>query len=204
MSPHPVGSRYCARDPADNITGYVDSHRTVSCPRGTRYKYLPEGSVCISQAPACPVANLTPITDTIALQHEKGQFAGSPDTENLTPQTSTGMACIIQKAAAEKVTARITSGFRPPAYQAHIREVWDKWHLLKSNNADECKTIKNNVRSHWVKHGLVRRPVQSSNHSTGKAVDIAGIPADSADQMAKDYIMFRPEPQNDPVHFQLR
>lgn len=153
--------------------------------------------------PPCPVAPLTPITDAVALQHENGPYRGNPDLEHVTAATSTGAACIRQAVAALNGAATVTSGFRPPAYQTHLREVWDKWQLLKNNTTEACRVIKVDVRTHWDFHGMVRQPGQTSNHSLGTAVDMGGVPADSADTIATQCTMNRPL-ADDPVHYQPR
>lgn len=154
--------------------------------------------------PVCPVAPLLPITDPLALEHEFGQYSDKPDLERLTPQVRNGAACILQKSATLKAGTRISSGHRPHAYQAHLRELWDKWQLLKKNTSESCRLIKADVYAQWLHHELVRRPVENSNHSVGKAVDIKRVPAASADQIAEQCGMYRPEPGRDPVHFQAR
>ena len=154
--------------------------------------------------PTCPVAALQSITDPVAREHEEGRYVRNPDMDNVTVQVRAGAACVVQTTAGFQATARITSGFRPPAYQAHLREVWDKWKQLVNNSTESCRAIKMEVQAHWVKHGLVRQPVRNSNHSSGGAVDIAGVPAAQADLIAAECNMFRPEPVEDPVHFQPR
>lgn len=115
-----------------------------------------------------------------------------------------GAACIIQLSAAAGARPRITSAYRPRTYQAHLRDVWDKWQLLKSDTTETCKERRTQVEIEWNKHALVRQPVVDSNHTRGTAVDIAGVPDASADAFAAQCAMRRPEPGNDRVHFQLR
>ena len=153
--------------------------------------------------PSCPVAALTPITDPVALLHENGQYAGRPDLDNVNANVSAGASCIVQKAAALRANAVITSGFRPAAYQSHLREVWDKWQLLKNNSSPQCATIKAEVGSHWVRHAIVRQPGTVSNHTSGNAVDIAGVPSVDADSIAKGCNMKRPL-SDDSVHYEPR
>jgi D-alanyl-D-alanine dipeptidase len=146
---------------------------------------------------------LNQITDPVALMHESGQYAGRPDLDNVNANVRAGASCIVQRAAALKANAVVTSGFRPPAYQSHLREVWDKWQLLKNNSSPECATIKAEVRTHWVQHAIVRQPGTTSNHSSGNAVDIAGVPSSDADSIAEGCNMRRPL-SDDPVHYEPR
>jgi hypothetical protein len=198
------GDPYCDQTPAEVDQVAITGYRHVSCPSGTQYRYSPNGSVCVSTLQACAVAPLTPITDPIAIEHEEGQYAGHPDLDHVTSATSAGAECIVQRATTAHSTPRITSGYRPAAYQRHLREVWDKWQLLKDDNTVMCSTVKADVRKHWLKHGMVRQPVVNSNHSSGNAVDIAGVDQATADLIAAQCNMQRPEPVNDKVHFQPR
>jgi|GEM_PF-5841418 len=149
----------------------------------------------------CPVPPLTPITDPAARVHEDGRYAAQPDLDNLNSRTQTGMACILQRAAGEGIVATITSAYRPAQYQSHLQEVYDKWQLLKDNAQPECQEVKDAVRREFNKHRVIRRPVNNSQHSTGNAVDIAGIPGERADSIAAACNMYRPEPSKDRVHF---
>jgi hypothetical protein len=160
--------------------------------------------LCISSAPPCPVAPLQPITDPVAKEHESGNYRRNADLEHVTPRLKSGALCILQKSVALNPSVYVASGYRPPTYQAHLREVWDKWQLLKGDSTEACRAIKAEVQVHWKEHGLVRRPVLNSNHSSGDAVDFGLVPPDQADQIAKECSMFRPEPVGDPVHFQPR
>lgn len=162
----------------------------------------------LPRVPVCPVADLQPITDPVAQSHEDGQYATEPDLDSVTAATRSGAACIVALVGqTSNGPADITSGFRPPAYQKHLREVWDKWQLLKNNNTPECITVKQGVRKHWLKHNIKVRPGSPSNHSEGKAVDISGVPPLSADFIAGLCNMVRPYLSSKPpdtVHYQPR
>lgn len=153
----------------------------------------------------CPVAPLTQITDPVAIQHENGQYSGGhPDLDHVTQATRDGTSCVVQHALAQApgTNAHPTSGFRPPAYQRHIREVWDKWQQLQNNNSSACASVKEAVRVEWIKHGpFAHQPGATSNHSSGKAVDIGGVPQGNADAIASQCNMRRPVP-NDRVHYE--
>jgi hypothetical protein len=158
----------------------------------------------VCEVDTCPVAPLTPVTDPVVVEHEVGRYASRPDMDNLNARARAGAACILQRAAALGAAAETSSGYRPPAYQAHLREVWDKWQLLKNNNDEGCRERKQQIAAERKRHLIIRRPVAVSNHSTGNAVDISGVPAAGADSIAAGCGMFRPEPATDPVHFQPR
>jgi hypothetical protein len=158
----------------------------------------------LCEVDSCPVPPLAPVTDPVALEHESGRYANEPDVENLSERVRSGLTCILQRSNGLGANAKASSGFRPAAYQAHLREVWDKWQELKNNGEERCRLTKQQVAAEWVRHELVRRPVLFSNHSAGNAVDIKRVPAPHADAIASACGMFRPEPNNDPVHFQSR
>ena len=124
--------------------------------------------------------------------------------DHVTDAVRVGAACIIQMSAGAGRNAEVTSGFRPATYQAHLREVWDKWQLLKDNSDASCRDTKAQVEAEWDRHQLVRQPVQNSNHPSGNAVDIKNVPATRADAIAVSCKMYRPEPVNDRVHYQPR
>lgn len=145
----------------------------------------------------CPVKPLLPSTDPAAQEHETGPYSKNPDMEHVSEAVKAGATCIKQR----ERNAEVTSGFRPQAYQDHLREVWDKWAILKNDNTEACKKIKDEVWRHDRKHRMKHQPGITSNHTTGTAVDFGGITAASADKTAKACNMHRPY-ANDPVHFQ--
>ncbi|XHO07843.1 hypothetical protein ACEQUB_p01090 (plasmid) [Ralstonia syzygii] len=96
------------------------------CPPNTALIRVGNTDYCATPpTQTCPVADLTPITDPVALQHENGQYSGGhPDLDHVTQTTRDGTSCIVQHALAQAPGTNVhpTSGFRPPAYQRHIRE----------------------------------------------------------------------------------
>ena len=65
----------------------------------------------------------------------------------------------------------MNSAYRPQEYQDHLREIWDKWSLLKDSNEEVCREIKKVVESEFTFHKLLgsQRPAVVSNHSRGEA-----------------------------------
>lgn len=154
--------------------------------------------ICQARQP-CPVKPLLPITDTEAQKHESGQYSKNPDLIHISDEVRTGALCIQQK----QQGAKISSGFRPQMYQDHLQEVWDKWEILKPNKTEACREIRADVANHINQHQMRRRPGANSNHPSGKAVDISGIPEENAERVARDCGMYRPY-ADDRVHFQFR
>lgn len=166
------------------------------------------------------------ITDPVALLYEDGTYNSTdkPDLGHLTQAAQTGLACIQQKVAALNCykTPKATSGYRPTAYQSHIREVYDKWQLIKDDNSADCADVKAAIEEEWLDHSsFARQPGATSNHSqldaqgnpAGTAVDISFVPdnaLNSADAIACQCNMYRPlmnmsnPADNDPIHYQPR
>jgi hypothetical protein len=190
-------------------------YQFYSCPIGTQYypRWFDNGvtyqPACVDWSepppppPRCPVTALSPLTDPEAIEHEQGKYSGRPDMSKVDERVVAGAECVKQKVKALGRIARITSGYRPAAYQAHLREIWDKWKLLETNSDPACADVKNTVKEHWDKHGLVYQPAKTSPHSKGIAVDIGGVPQDQADAIAASCNMYRPFP-NDKPHYHAR
>ncbi len=168
----------------------------VSCPQpisGDPYSYNGSTGKCERPADDCPITTpLTPL-DPAVQRYEDGHL----DLDNLTQATRDGAACIMRSPRA----IQIESGYRPPAYQTHLREVYDKWQLLKNNNDAACADIKLKVEEEYIKHQIVHQPGVTSRHSTGRAVDISLSSYATADAIAAGCGMSRPVP-NDRVHFE--
>lgn len=150
--------------------------------------------------PQCPVAALQAMKDPAAVQHERGEFAARSDLARLNAAAMAGQACMLDRA--DKAAVFPVSAFRPAEYQAHLKEVWDKWHGIANNTSPACKTIKDDLRREWLKHKLVRDPQTSLPHASGEAVDIVGIATKTVDATAAYCGMMRPDPVASPLHFQ--
>lgn len=155
----------------------------------------------------CPVPSLTPLTDPDAISFEQGNRI---ITNRLTQATQTGLACMQQRVADLRGTFDLSSAYRPVAYQAHLREVWDRWQLLRNNRNPQCATLKEQVRNEFaVNHVLVPtiRPAAgnpNAPHSRGIAFDatIIGLTqGETVDTVANGCGMRRPY-ANDPPHYQ--
>lgn len=152
----------------------------------------------------CDVPPLVPLTDPSALNFENGNTV---DTANLVPEMLTALTCVTNKVAEAGGTLTVNSAFRPPEYQAHLREVWDKRKLLKDNNKSECQSLKATVSQEFTRHGLLstQRPAASSRHTEGQAIDISSTLSQARlVELASQCNLNRPLPENDPVHYILR
>lgn len=157
------------------------------------------------QCVRCPIDPLTPL-DPAMQPYEDGLV----DMENATQATRDGAACIVRSARAHRprINATLVSGYRPQAYQTHIREVYDKWQLLENNNGAECADVKSQIKTEYDHHGpFAHQPGNTSRHSTGRAVDISLTNYADADTIAAGCVvtgggaMSRPV-ANDRSHFE--
>ncbi|MFC0682560.1 hypothetical protein ACFFGH_32415 [Lysobacter korlensis] len=157
----------------------------------------------------CPVPPLSPITDPAAISFESGNRIV---IDRLVPAAQTGLACMKQAVAQLGGSWSLSSAYRPPSYQTHLREVWDRWKLLRNNTNAECSALKSQVRSEFQGHSLLvsQRPAAgnpNAPHARGIAFDVSirGLPAGhTVDTVAASCNMYRPWPVNDPPHYHPR
>ncbi len=112
-------------------------------------------------------------------------------------------------------TFELKSAYRPPAYQAHLHEVWVKWvKELRNNRSSGCRALREEVGAEFSRHQLLvkQQPVPASDHSLGLAFDAAVAMPRAArlngkrvtvDKLAALAGMKRPDSRRDPVHFKL-
>ncbi|WYD79777.1 MAG: hypothetical protein V8K32_10725 [Candidatus Electrothrix gigas] len=107
-------------------------------------------------------------------------------------------------------TMTLSSAYRPPAYQDHLREVWDTWDALRNRQETECQRVRDEAEAEFQNHGLLltQRPAAgnpNAPHAQGIAIDarLNGLPAgETPDTVAAHCSMRRPWPGRDPVHYQ--
>jgi hypothetical protein len=108
----------------------------------------------------------------------------------------------------------LKSGYRPPAYQAHLKDVWDKWEELRDNTQPECQNLRAQVEQEFTGHHLLltQTPVPISDHTRGLAFDASVILPPGArlkrrrvnlDSLARLSGFLRPAVIADPVHFKF-
>ncbi|MCC6329102.1 MAG: D-alanyl-D-alanine carboxypeptidase family protein [Acidobacteria bacterium] len=120
----------------------------------------------------CAVPWLNPVTDKVAQGFESGS-GNEIDIGNLSPDTSRALNCLQNAIRAKGGSATVNSGYRPQAYQDHLRNVWDTWQKLRSNTDKECQALRSWVQSESQRHGMTERPASTSNHSSGRAFDVS-------------------------------
>ena len=98
----------------------------------------------------------------------------------LLPAAQAGLDCV--KAKLPGVT--LSGGTRTVAYQAHLREVWDK--LIELNQLRDpiqiqaCKPLRDRIKAHHDScggngHCIAYEPATDSDHPRGDAFDVSGI-----------------------------
>jgi len=159
----------------------------------------------------CSVRPIPPINGEEARDFEAA--AGTSDVVNLqglTPATALALGRFERHVASLGGTVALTYEYRPPAYQAHLQMVWDRWRQLRFNQDPGCAVLKAQVQNEFQRHQLLlsQRPVDGSDHTRGIGFDAnvmipwkKGRP--SLDRIALVSGVRRPAVARDPVHFRL-
>ena len=158
---------------------------------------------------ACTVEPIPPITDPDAIEFEESM---SPATSGLVPAMTRALTKFQQLVSAVGGTFVLKSAYRPPAYQAHLQQVWNKWMEIRNNRLPGCQVLRAEVEAEFKGHHLIetQKPVNSSDHTRGLAFDATvDIPTlkkkkpVSLDRLAMLAGIMRPDVLRDPVHFKL-
>jgi hypothetical protein len=163
----------------------------------------------------CKVAPLPEIVDAEALTFEKDAEPAVVDLEGLMPTMAQALESFKELVNSVGGTFDLKSAYRPPAYQAHLQEVWVKWvKELRNNRTSGCRALREEVGAEFARHQLLVRqqPVTSSDHTLGLAFDAAVAMPHAArlnrrrvtvDKLALLAGLKRPNSRRDPVHFKL-
>ena len=159
-------------------------------------------------AQTCKAAPLLPITDPEALSFENSVM---PSTDGLVPAMAQALAKFQRLVAGVGGKFVLKSAYRPPAYQAHLQQVWFKWMELRANRDPGCQELREEVAAEFKGHHLIetQKPVTSSDHTRGLAFDatvympVAGRHPVSVDRLAARAGIMRPDIVRDPVHYKL-
>lgn len=156
----------------------------------------------------CPVPPLTPLTDPLSIRMENGETV---IFDVLTQEMQENVDCFSDEVFNAGGILTITSAYRPPQYQQHLREVWDKYMRLTDEDnpvRPECNELLATVRTEFQRHGLLRsqQPAANSRHSSGTAIDARATlpPGQNIDTLANNCDLYRPFIRRDPVHFEIR
>jgi LAS superfamily LD-carboxypeptidase LdcB len=163
----------------------------------------------------CKVAPLPEIEDPEALTFENNAESVPADVEGLMTDTAQALDTFRDMVTSSGGTFELKSGYRPPAYQAHLHDVWVKWMKeLRNNRTAGCQALREEVGAEFRRHQLLARqqPVPASDHEIGLAFDAAvAMPRGArlnrkrvtVDKLAALAGIRRPNSRRDPVHFTL-
>jgi hypothetical protein len=163
----------------------------------------------------CKVAPLAEILDPEALEFEKNADTAPADVDGLMPDAARALDNFKEMVTSLGGTFELKSAYRPPAYQAHLHEVWVKWvKELRNNRSVGCRALREEVGAEFARHQLLVRqqPVPASDHVLGLAFDAAIAMPRAArlngkrvtvDKLAAMAGVKRPSSRSDPVHFKL-
>jgi hypothetical protein len=163
----------------------------------------------VAVLPPCSVTPLPPITDPVAEAFNTSQ---SLDTAHLNSGMARALARFQKIVTSVGGSMELKSAYRPPAYQAHLQQVWDRWMALRNNHDASCQDLRAQVQQEFARHSLLetQRPVNSSDHTRGMAFDAAVLVPPSArikrrkvtlDSLARLAGLRRPDIMHDPVHY---
>lgn len=163
----------------------------------------------------CKVAPLPEIEDLDARAFEKNAESAPADLDGLMPETAQALDTFKEMVTSVGGTFELKSAYRPPAYQAHLRDVWVKWvKELRNNRTAGCQALREEVGAEFRRHQLLvkQQPVPASDHALGLAFDAAVAMPGAArlnrrrvtvDKLAALAGIKRPNSRRDPVHFTL-
>ena len=156
----------------------------------------------------CKITPIPAVDDDEARSFEAA--AGTSDVvdrSGLTPATKIALQRFERSIASLGGAVSVTSAYRPPAYQAHLQLVWDKWQQLRTRHDPGCEAVRAQVESEFTRHELLasQRPVPVSDHTLGTGFDASVLlgGARGLDRIAASAGIRRPDVRRDPVHFRL-
>jgi hypothetical protein len=163
----------------------------------------------------CKVAPIPEIEDPEALTFENNAESVPADVDGLMPDAAQALDAFREMVTSSGGTFELKSAYRPPAYQAHLHDVWVKWMKeLRNNRTAGCQALREEVGAEFKRHQLLARqqPVPASDHALGLAFDAAVAMPRAArlnrkrvtvDKLATLAGIRRPNSRRDPVHFTL-
>lgn len=125
-------------------------------------------------AVTCPIAQLPdpiiPLADTEAWTFEQAN-GNIFDYANLSQSMKDGVLCMEREVPILGGTTNRESGYRPPGYQRHLQEVWDKnveidekFDTLSAAQKQACAALITQARNEMSTHRIRFRPVNGSCH----------------------------------------
>jgi len=169
----------------------------------------------IQMLAGCKVAPLPEIEDPEALAFESNAESAPADVDGLMPDAAQALDTFREMVTSFGGTFELKSAYRPPAYQAHLHDVWVKWvKQLRNNRTAGCQALREETGAEFRRHQLLvkQQPVPASDHALGLAFDAAvAVPRAArlnrkrvtVDKLAALAGIRRPNSRRDPVHFTL-
>jgi hypothetical protein len=163
----------------------------------------------------CKVAPPPEIQDPEALEFEKNADTAPVDVDDLMPNAAQALDTLKDLVTSVGGTFELRSAYRPPAYQAHLHQVWVKWvKELRNNRSSGCRALREEVGAEFARHRLLlkQQPVPDSDHAVGLAFDAAVKMPRAArlngKRVSVDKLAFlagtkRPSIRRDPGHFKV-
>jgi hypothetical protein len=161
---------------------------------------------------ACPIPPLTPLTepDDIWLENHP------QDETRLTTAMQTALNCFRTAVGSSKF--HLSSAFRTPNYQRHLRELWDRHRDERLYTDPRCATLKAQVEAEWQYHcehgGCIKAQPAAlvPKHPLGIAFDatVTSLTPTRADALAdscglvRKFKVRRPGHFYDPHHYELK
>ena len=177
----------------------ANSTGTTTCTCNTGYQPDSTGTSCVPVS-TCKVPELTPLPADDACAKSLDDGLGVDINHKCPPlddRLPGQIQCFANKIATTNVTARPpipysgpTAQYRNAAYQAHLRDIWDKMIELNQDeniNNEACRPRRNEVIAEKGcsssegcdekqctdgSHCLAYQPAKDSNHSKGTAFDV--------------------------------
>jgi hypothetical protein len=198
-------------DPKTNPTAVAAIYDSVAARQNKNScsYYCPAGSTKVGnvwcQPQPCPVQPLTTLTGD-ALAFENGNNVREDGLSPTMAGALNNLRTAVRRAGG---TLTVTSAWRPPEYQGHLREILDKRNTLNEpdhmRTYPQCASLRSVVNAESGRHGIGTEVGLRSRHTAGNAFDAtwSGITEATLDRLAGEAGLSRPI-ANDPVHFQAR
>jgi len=99
--------------------------------------------------------------------------------------------------------------YRTQSYQAHLRELYDKWKELEPDTTTlECQDFRTQLKNHIHYHSMDSLKTQPASkaglHTQGLAFDAKWYGVANIDALACPCGLYRPLKKKDKVHFVLQ
>jgi hypothetical protein len=205
----------CGGSPSITFSATVTALKQITI-NGVAYDpgqvFHPQNNVAfaIDATSGCDVGPLTPLTDPAAVSFEAGNTI---DTNHLNSNMQAALSAFRAGVTGSGGNFVLNSAYRPPQYQAHLREVWLKWNQLRNNTNSSCQTLRSQVQAEITRHGLQNlrtRPASPTGmHTMGAAIDVSvdpaitGLPLNTLLLKACASGLYRRLPTTDKVHFEI-